>query len=77
MKQDESGSKMVVMMDLEQNLFPSTASFGTPFCFHGKYYVIQYRCWCHDHLMGKGGGVLIKAMLNSFQQLTIARKWAS
>jgi len=24
----KKGSKMVVMMDLEQNLFPSTASFG-------------------------------------------------
>ena len=24
---------MVVMMDLEQNLFPSTASFGTLVCF--------------------------------------------
>jgi len=27
----KKGSKMVVMMDLDQNLFPSTA----PFCFHG------------------------------------------
>jgi len=26
---------LVVMMDLDQNLFPSTARFGTPFCFHG------------------------------------------
>jgi len=25
---------MVVMMDLDQNLFLSTASFGTVFCFH-------------------------------------------
>ena len=24
---------MVLMMDLDQNLFPSTASFGAPFCF--------------------------------------------
>jgi len=24
----KKGSKMVVMMDLDQNLFPSTASFG-------------------------------------------------
>jgi len=31
----KKGSKMVVMIDLDQNLFPSTASFGTPFCFHG------------------------------------------
>ena len=30
----KKGSKMVVMMDLDQNLFPSTASFGSPFCFH-------------------------------------------
>jgi len=37
----KKGSKMVVMMDLDQNLFPSTASFGTPFCFHGTCYVIQ------------------------------------
>ena len=26
----KKGSKMVVMMDLDQNLFPSTASFGAP-----------------------------------------------
>jgi len=25
---------MVVMMELDQNLFPSTASFGSSFCFH-------------------------------------------
>ena len=31
----KKGSKLVVMMDLDQNLFPSTASFGAPFCFHG------------------------------------------
>jgi len=31
----KKGSKTVEMMDLDQNLFPSTASFGTPFCFHG------------------------------------------
>ena len=32
-------SKMVVMMDLDlnQNLFPSTASFGAPFCFHQEH----------------------------------------
>jgi len=30
----KEGSKMVVMMDLDQNLFPSTASFGASFCFH-------------------------------------------
>jgi len=27
-------SKMVAMMDLDQNQFPSTASFCAPFCFH-------------------------------------------
>jgi len=25
---------MVVMMDLDQEIFPSTASFGASFCFH-------------------------------------------
>jgi len=27
----KKGSKMVVMMDLDEELFPSTASFGAPF----------------------------------------------
>jgi len=31
----KKGSKMVVMMDLGQNLFPSTASFDASSCFHG------------------------------------------
>jgi len=30
----KKGSKIVVMMDLDKNLFPSTASFGACFCFH-------------------------------------------
>jgi len=30
----KKGSKMVVMMDLDQNLFPSIASFGASFCSH-------------------------------------------
>jgi len=30
----KEGSKMVVMMDLEQDLFPSTVSFDASFCFH-------------------------------------------
>ena len=38
-------AKMVVMMDLNQDLFPSTVSFDATFCFH---YVIQCRCWCCD-----------------------------
>jgi len=28
----KKGNMMVVMMDLDQNLFPLTASFGTSFC---------------------------------------------
>ena len=31
---DKNGSKMMAMMDLDQDLFPSTASFGVSFCFH-------------------------------------------
>jgi len=38
----KKGSTMVVMMDMDQNLFTSTASFGAPFCFN-IIYVIQYR----------------------------------
>jgi len=30
----KKGSMMVVMMDLDQSLFSSTASFGASFCFH-------------------------------------------
>jgi len=30
----KKGNMMVVMMDLDQNLFHSTASFGASFCFH-------------------------------------------
>ena len=38
----KKGSKMVVMMDLGQNLFPSTASFDASFCFH--LYYVMCRC---------------------------------
>ena len=31
----KKGNMMVVMIDLDQNLLPSTASFGASFCFHG------------------------------------------
>jgi len=27
-------AEIVVMMDIDQNLLPSTASFGASFCFH-------------------------------------------
>jgi len=30
----KKGSKMVVIMDRDQNLFPLTESFGAPFGFH-------------------------------------------
>jgi len=30
----KKGSKMVGMMDVDQNLFPSSASFGASFCSH-------------------------------------------
>ena len=40
---------VVVMMDLDQNLFPLTASFGLlSVSIDNIYYVIQYRCWCRD-----------------------------
>jgi len=41
------GSKMMDL-DLDQNLFLSTVNFDASFYFHRWYYVIQYRCWCHD-----------------------------
>ena len=61
----------MVMMDLDQNLFPSTASFGAPF-FPWIIIIMSFniaRCWCHDqwpyHLRGKGSGVLIKELHDS------------
>ena len=57
------------MMDLDQNLFPSTASLVLLSVSMDNNYVIQYRCWCHDQcpypLRGKGGGVFIKELHNS------------
>ena len=57
-------AKMVVMMNLEQNLFPSTASFGASVSIDNIYYVIQYRCLCRDHrhLRGEGGEEIIFIM---------------
>jgi len=65
----KKGSKMVVMMDLDQNLFPSIASFDVSFCFH-RYILCGDVNWCrdqyyHHHLRGEGGGVFIKEFHNS------------
>ena len=42
---------MVVMMDLDQNLFPSTASFGTPF------WLKEHRDACEKGMMEKSAVV--------------------
>ena len=56
----KKGSKMMVMMmDYEQNLFPSTARFGASFCFH---YVIQYDS---SSPQGRRGRVFIKELHDS------------
>ena len=66
----KKGSKVVVMMDLHQNLFPSTASFGASsvsianiMSFNVDVGVVinDYHC----HLRGEGGGVFIKKFHNS------------
>jgi len=58
---------VVVMMDLDQNLFPTTASFGASVSIDNIYYVIQYRCWCRDQWLssssqGRRGGVFTTVM---------------
>ena len=60
----KKGSKMVVMMDLDKN--PSTASYGAPFCFHIISFNIDVGVMINDLITwGKGGGVLIKELHNS------------
>ena len=46
---------MVVMIDLDQNLFPSTASFGASFCFHCHSIYVDVGVVNNDHLRGRGG----------------------
>ena len=51
----KKGSKMVVMMDLYQNLSPSTASFGASFCSIDN--IVCVNCVVindyHHHLRGE------------------------
>ena len=65
----KKGSKMVVMMDLDQNLSPSTASFGASFCLHQFHWlnvgVMHDHYDYHCHLRGEGGGVFIKELHDS------------
>ena len=51
----KKGNKMVVMIDLDQNLFPSTASFGASFCFHCHSIYVDVGVVNNDHLRGRGG----------------------
>ena len=61
----KKGSKMVVMMDLDQNLFPSTASFGASvsidsimsFNVNGIVIIV---------ISGEGGGVFIKELHDGY-----------
>jgi len=55
---------MVVMMDLDQNLFPSTASFVVLLC-HSIYNVGVVINDYHDHLRGEVGRVFIKEFHDS------------
>jgi len=57
----------VLGLDLDQNLFPSTTSFGAPFCFNLSFniYVGVMINDYHCHLRGEGGGVFTKELHNS------------
>ena len=46
---------MMVMIDLDQNLLPSTASFGASFCFHCHSIYVDVGVVNNDHLRGRGG----------------------
>jgi len=61
------GSKMVMMMDLDQNLFPSTVSSGASFCSidNINIHVDVVINDCHCHLRGEGGRVFIKELHDS------------
>ena len=68
----KKGSKMVVMMDLDQNLIPSTASFGTSsvsidnnMSFNMYLDIGVLINDYHHHLRGEGGGVFIKELHDS------------
>jgi len=50
------------MMDLDQNLFRLTASFGASFCFHIDVGVVIND---YHHLRGGGGGAFIKVLHDS------------
>jgi len=65
----KKGNKMVVMIDLDQNLFPSTASFGASFYSidNNMSFSIDVGVMINDyhHLRGEGGRVFFNELHDS------------
>ena len=71
------------MMDLDQNLFPSTASFGAFFLFPLIMFIMSFNTDVgvvindyHRHLRGEGGGVFTTVMYVVLAMTTMGPQFA-